>query len=131
LKIWVDKGDDKFIDLLYEMGHALKYKFDKVHLKKGIYHPVGFSDLEREQQILRRAAMSFFSGGHAVNMNVASLPSAGEEIENVQAAIRKYILDLMEGKRTIPITMAPPEEQESVALAQEEEKSPAGPTTGA
>jgi hypothetical protein len=29
MKIWLDKGDDKFIDLLYEMSRALKYKFDK------------------------------------------------------------------------------------------------------
>jgi hypothetical protein len=34
LKNWNVRHDDKFIDLLYEMSRVLKYKFDKVHLKK-------------------------------------------------------------------------------------------------
>jgi hypothetical protein len=37
----------------------------------------------------------------------------------------------MEGKRTIPLTMAPPEEQKCGVLAQEEENPPAGPPTAA
>jgi Family of unknown function (DUF6680) len=112
LKVWSEKYDDKFIDLLYEMGHVLKYKFDKVHLKKAIYHPQGLSNLEMEQQIFRKAAISFLSGHHAVNMNVTSVPSSSEEVEKVQTALRQYALDLIEGKRAIPVAISTREEQD-------------------
>lgn len=112
LKNWLDKNDNKFIELLYEMSRALKYKFDKVHLKKAIYHPTGFSDLELEQQLLRRMVLAFLDGQHAVKMDVTSFPGPDEKVEKVQAEIRKYLLDLMEGKKAIPVSMSPPKEQD-------------------
>ncbi len=115
LKTWIAGHDDKFIDLLYEMSRALNYKFDKVHLKKSIYYPIAHSDLELEQQILRRAALSFFSGNHPVKMDVTKMPSPSDqdEIIEVQAKIRKYILDLMEGEKSFPVSMSEPEERAS------------------
>tara|TARA_R110002072_G_scaffold184326_1_gene340706 strand:- start:261 stop:911 length:651 start_codon:yes stop_codon:yes gene_type:complete len=102
---WSDKNDEKFIDLLYEMSKVLKYEFDKVHLKKGIYYPQAHSVREMEEQSLRRAAVSFFNGSHAVNMNVTSFPDSDDEITDMQAKIRGYILDLMNNKKSVPISM--------------------------
>lgn len=111
LNNWTGRHDDKFIDLLYEMSRVLKYKFDKVYLKKSIYYPRGLSDLEMEQQIFRRAAISFLSGQHPVKMNVTDFPSPNEDKEVVQmeAKLREYLLLLMEGKKSIPVTISPAE----------------------
>ncbi len=114
LKNWTSRHDDKFIDLLYEMSRVLKYKFDKVHLKKGIYYPQGLSDLEIEQQIFRRAAISFLGGQHSVKMNVTGFPrkKESEEVVQMQAKLREYILDLIEGKKSIPVSMSSEEEEQ-------------------
>jgi len=115
LKTWNAAHDDKFIDLLYEMSRALKYKFNKVHLKKSIYYPIAHSDIEIEQHVLRREALSFFSGIHAVKMDVTKIPTPSDqnEILKEQAKLRRYIMDLMEGKKSFPVSMSGPEERES------------------
>lgn len=46
---WVSKGDELFTELLYEMPLALKYDFDKVHLRRGIYAPKAHNDQEIAQ----------------------------------------------------------------------------------
>ncbi len=114
LKNWNGRHDDKFIDLLYEMSRILKYKFDKVYLKKSIYYPIGLSDLEIEQQVFRRAAISFLGGQHSVKMNVTDFPSPneGDEVVQMQAKLREYMLDLMEGRKSIPVSMSPAEDEQ-------------------
>ena len=96
-----------FIELLYEMSKVLNYKFDKVYLKKSVYYPRGLSELELDQQTLRRAAVSFFSGLHPVNMNVTSFPSPEEnpEVLEFQTKRRSFMAGLMEGKNKIPVSM--------------------------
>lgn len=78
LKTWNDKHDEKFIYLLYEMSKVLKYKFDKVYLKNSVYYPRGLSELEVEQRLFRRAAISFLSGHHPVKMDVTDFPYQNE-----------------------------------------------------
>ncbi|PCI46228.1 MAG: hypothetical protein COB49_08855 [Alphaproteobacteria bacterium] len=113
LKNWSTTHDDKFINLLYEISKSLKYKFDKVHLKKSIYYPKGLSDIEIEQQMFRRAAISFLSGNHPVKMAVIDFPSLdeSEEVKDLQAKLRQYIIELIEGKKSISVSISDPKEK--------------------
>lgn len=62
---WMDKNDDLFIDLLFEMGKSLNYKFDKVMLRRTAYSPIAHGDIELEQQVIRRGLASILSGNAA------------------------------------------------------------------
>jgi hypothetical protein len=44
-------------------------------------------------------------------MNVTDLPSPneGDEVAQMQAKLREYILDLMEGRKSIPVSTSPAE----------------------
>ena len=59
---WMDRGLELLIDLLYEMSRSLKYNFDKVALKKNFYAPLGHSQLETEQRLLRQQALEITAG---------------------------------------------------------------------
>jgi len=57
LTVWTAKSSEWLVDLLYLMGRALGYNFDKVQLKKGFYTPVGHTNLELEQSLIRRGIL--------------------------------------------------------------------------
>ena len=57
-----EKSKDLLVDLLYEISQVLNYKFDKVHLKRGCYTPVGHGEVEFEQQFIRKSFVELFSG---------------------------------------------------------------------
>jgi uncharacterized protein DUF6680 len=44
LDAWVEKGTDLFTELLFAMSKALGLKFDKVHLKRGVYFPIAHAE---------------------------------------------------------------------------------------
>src|SRR5712664_2188724 len=49
----LSKREDLFIDLLYEMGMALGYDFDKTQIRTGVYSPLYHGDLERDERLIR------------------------------------------------------------------------------
>lgn len=59
---WADKNDELFIDLLFQMGNLLGYKFDKVMLKRTAYTPVAHGDIEFENQAIRKGLTDILSG---------------------------------------------------------------------
>jgi hypothetical protein len=69
-----EKADEYLIDLLYEMSTALRYDFEKIHIKNGIYAPTGHAEIEHDQSIIRKAVIGAFTGKSPINMNVTSLP---------------------------------------------------------
>jgi hypothetical protein len=50
------------IELLVQMGRSLKYEFDEVHLKRQVYQPVGHSQIEEEQNEIRRLGLRLLKG---------------------------------------------------------------------
>jgi hypothetical protein len=63
---WSEKGNDLLIELLFEMSQALKFGFDKVSLKNGIYSPRAHGELETEQQLLRKFLLELMEGKRAM-----------------------------------------------------------------
>ncbi|MFN0277854.1 MAG: DUF6680 family protein [Pyrinomonadaceae bacterium] len=74
-EVWLNKGDDLFTDLLYEMGRALKYKFDRVHLRRSMYFPKGLGEIDTDANIIRKALVSLLTGEHAIKMAVVDFPN--------------------------------------------------------
>jgi hypothetical protein len=63
---WMEKNDDLFIELLFEMGTSLGYKFDKVMLRRTAYSPIAHGDFELEQQTIRKGLAKILSGNAAL-----------------------------------------------------------------
>ena len=80
-KVWNDRGDDLFINLLAEMSVELGYTYDRVHLKRSTYIPLAHTSIEKEQQLLRQALLSLTSGNHPLKMDVVSFPFDSEAAE--------------------------------------------------
>ena len=59
---WMEKNDDLFIELLFEMGKTLGYQFDKVMLRRTAYSPIAHGDIEFDQQTIRRGLATILSG---------------------------------------------------------------------
>ena len=71
---WLDKSDDLFIDLLYEVSIALGYDFDKVELKRGAYSPIAHGEQELDALAIRKSLAKILSGEEAFPMKVVALP---------------------------------------------------------
>lgn len=77
-----ERSNDLLADLLYEMGQSLGYAFDKVHLRRGVYFPKGHTDLELEQQIIRRTLLEILVGKKSLPVEFTNLPKK-EEIKTL------------------------------------------------
>ena len=67
---WSIKRLDLLVDLLFEMGVALGYDFDKVQIKNGTYAPVAHSKIEEESQLIRENLIKILEGSKSINVNV-------------------------------------------------------------
>lgn len=63
---WGEKSNDLLVDLLFAMSNALKFDFDKVALKKGIYSPRAHGELETDQFMLRKFLLELMEGKRAM-----------------------------------------------------------------
>jgi hypothetical protein len=104
LKSWIKKGEDYFIELLSRMAKSLKYEFDKVHLKKGIYAPKGHSEIELEIHAIRKGLVDVLVKGKPLPMNVVGFPVSEEGIER-QNTLNSMLIECLEGKRAIRVRM--------------------------
>lgn len=72
---WTQRNADLLAELLYDMGAAVGYKFDKVHIRRGGYSPRAHTNLELEAQLIRRFLIELLAGQRALPLDVRSLPS--------------------------------------------------------
>jgi len=98
------KRNDLFTDLLYEMGTALDYDFDKTDISKEVYSTVHQETLEIEGQIIRRKLVEILTGKAALPMAVVHVPNDPETLAN-QAAYFKIMGDYLREGKPLPITI--------------------------
>ena len=67
---WGEKGAELFADLLTKMAAALHYHFDPVVLKKGGYFPQGHSDIDLDQQAIRKSARDLLEGRQTLKVTL-------------------------------------------------------------
>jgi hypothetical protein len=54
VKVWNERNEGSFIELMYSMSQALRFDFDRVQLKREIYYPRGQGEIEAQNQLIRR-----------------------------------------------------------------------------
>jgi hypothetical protein len=67
----VDRVTDQTAIMLAAMGRSLGYEFDKVYIKKGVYYPEFFGDIEKELHAVRKGILAVLDGSGRVKIPVA------------------------------------------------------------
>lgn len=73
-RAWNMRRVDLLVDLLYAMGKAVGYDFNKTQIKNGTYSPTAHGRLEEEQGKVRSMTIELLEGKRALPMYVANLP---------------------------------------------------------
>ena len=100
---WFDKSQELLTRLLYEMGQALGYQFDEVHIKRGAYVPQAHFFIEEEQNFIRRELVRILKGETAFPMKVTDFPNVYDE-DYTKAAIAAVLPKMIsEGRIHQPV----------------------------
>lgn len=75
IEAWAEKRVDLLVDLLYAMGQALGYDFNKTQIKNGTYAPVAHGRIEEEQEKVRQFTIELLEGKRILPMYVTNLPN--------------------------------------------------------
>jgi hypothetical protein len=54
MQAWFDRGEILLNDLLYEMSRVVRYKFDRVQLRRAIYAPIAITQSEADWELIRK-----------------------------------------------------------------------------
>jgi hypothetical protein len=111
--MWFERINDLSTDLLYEMAIALGYDFDKVHIRRGIYIPKGHTDLEMEQNAIRKGLVEVLAGERALPMHILPYAESEEELEKQrqqrdaqlqeEAEMRRVFMESLTGERAFAV----------------------------
>jgi hypothetical protein len=70
-------SDDKFVELLYQMAKALRFEFDRSHLRKGVYSPMAHATAEQRGLEMQARLASVLGGERAILVRCESRPVGG------------------------------------------------------
>lgn len=102
--IWNNSTEELFIKLLSAIAEDVRFKFDRVQLKKGWYSPIAQGELEQEQMIIRKLVLKLLSGENPLKMEVTSFP-INEDIANAQVALQKAMSEAFAGKGALNVNV--------------------------
>ena len=89
IPVWSSKNEELLVELLFEMGKSLGYKFDKLLIKRNIYSPIGHARIEQEQKNLRRNLNEVLEGNRVIPMTLIQ----DEEQIKKQVELQKIMID--------------------------------------
>ena len=72
---WNVRRVDLLVELLYAMGKAVGYDFNKTQIKNGTYAPTAHGRIEEEQTRIRAMTVELLEGRRVLPMYVTNLPS--------------------------------------------------------
>lgn len=93
---WNVKAEELFLDLLEALSYALRYGFDRVQLRRGIYYPRAHSEAELRKEIVEREVIRLLTGQSSLNMRVTDLPHSEEDVERLRN-LYDQILEALSG----------------------------------
>lgn len=99
LENWVNRGDDLFADLLFEMSHSVGYSFDKIHLKRSVYSPRAHGSQLLDNESIRQNLVKILNGEQPLPMRLVQT----EEVVRKQNEIQSKFEEILNGERTIKI----------------------------
>lgn len=76
-EVWGSRRADLLVDLLFAMGKALGYDFNKTQIKNGTYFPGAHGKLEAEQERLRQMTLELLEGKRFLSTYVTNFEEPG------------------------------------------------------
>jgi len=61
-----EKRDNAFVELMYEMGNYLAFRFDRVAIQRNIYSPMAHGEIEDDLRLIRRGVVDLLTGKRAL-----------------------------------------------------------------
>ena len=104
--LWVTKGDELFVNLLFALAVDVGYRFDRVQLKKGAYSPIAHGELEFEQQQVRKLAIDLLSGAHPLRMEVTGFPIDQTALQS-QLELQAKLAAALDGRGRLSVAVVP------------------------
>ncbi len=102
--VYFAKRSELFTDLLYEMGAALGYDFDKTEISKEAYSTVFHEKAENDINTIREKFAQILNGKAALPMAVVQFPVDPELAANQADYLKLLIAHIRDGK-PIPVTI--------------------------
>ncbi|MBS1765948.1 MAG: hypothetical protein JST05_00895 [Acidobacteria bacterium] len=107
---WLDKKDDVLAELIFEMSKYLGYRFEKLMIRKAIYHPSAYSKIDSQQNTIRERVLEILSGTKSLPIAVTAIPFSEDDARE-QSELRKLMLQQYKGEFALRIRV----EQDSEA----------------
>ena len=108
---WDDKANneariarrtDLFTDLLVNIAADVRFKFDRVQLKKGAYSPLAHGNLETELNAVRKLALQVLGGERALKMEIDKIQT-DPEVVNAQVELQKAFRAALSGEGALNV----------------------------
>jgi hypothetical protein len=87
---------------VFAIARDVRYKCDRVQLKKGAYSPIAHGDLEHEQTQIRKSVLKLLSAQTALKMDVTSFP-LNEDIACAQVTLQKAMSEAFVGQGALNV----------------------------
>lgn len=71
---WAARRIDLLVELLHKMAIVLNYDFDKTHIKNSSYSPRAHSDMEAQQEAIRKWTIEVLEGKRVLPLHVTNFP---------------------------------------------------------
>lgn len=102
--VYFAKRAELFTDLLYEMGMALKFDFDKTEISKEVYSTIYHEKAELDANIIRAKLAQILNGEATFPMAVHSFPQDPIVAEH-QAEYLKLMVELLRQGKAMPVSI--------------------------
>ena len=76
---WTDKKTDKHADLLFAMGQSLGYKFERTYIKRSMYYPQGYINIETDNSLIREGIIAILQGRQQIQVNITNDQSINDK----------------------------------------------------
>lgn len=97
VEAWSQRCTESIIELLLAMSQTLGYDFDRVQVRRGVYHPQGYVDIDTALNEIRQGLVKVLAGQRPIPMNVVSFP-VDKELVALQVKINEHILKALSGE---------------------------------
>ena len=108
IAVWISRGDELFVNLLFAIAKDVRYRFDRVQLKSSAYSPIAHGEQEFELNAIRRQLVKLLSGDQSLKMEVASFPVDLDALK-AQIALSTALAAALAGQGALTVAIKPTE----------------------
>ncbi len=96
---WGNKSNELYITLVKELASNLGYSFYDEELKKEIYSPMLYHNIQSDNEDIRTGVAKILRGERSLPMEVTSFPVDNDLLE-IQKKIQSEVLEIVKSRRT-------------------------------